>query len=516
MARPSGPGGELKIIGDLSRLTARRFPSKPAFILGDESLTFADVNRRSNALAQGLLAQGAAKGDRIALVAGTVIDYAVYSQAIAKAGAIIVPVNPRLTAAEMVHVLADSGAGVILAEDGLLPVVREAVAAISPQPRVIALSETAALAQGEPDVTPDLGVVPTDAATIMYTSGTTGKPKGVLISHAGHFQLIEAQIVELEMNSRDVVHIASPLFTNGGLTGGINCSLWLGMTSVFHGGNFDPARVLTMIEKNRVSIGFWVPTMLSILCDHEGVDGYDLSSVTKVFYGSMPTDPALLARARKQFPAARFYQIYGSTECGFLGSLHPSVAAPFDACTGREAFNCETAILDENDRQVAVGDIGEIAVKQNSAGMIGYWNNPDETGRMTRNGWIRSGDLARREEDGFFTVVGRARDLIISGAENIYPKEIELVIAEHPAVMEVAVFGIPDAKYGEAVCAAIALKPGAALDAAEIEALCLEKLARYKRPRHIEFHDHLPRNAMGKITKQPLREAHWRDKGRTI
>lgn len=515
----------LKTIGDLSRLTSRRFASKPAFVLGGDELTFAEVNGRSNRLAQGLGVRGVTKGDRVALVAGTVVDYAVFSQGIAKAGAIIVPVNPRMTAAEMHHVFADSGARLAFVQDELLDVVVEAVQGLSSRPLIAVIGSGLAkgadlttddLATGDPGITPELGIVPTDPVTIMYTSGTTGKPKGVLLAHAGHFQLIEAQIVELEMSARDVVHIASPLFTNGGLTGGINCSLWLGATSVFHGGSFDPARILPMIERNRVTTGFWVPTMLSILCQHEAIGRHDLSSVEKIFYGSMPTDPALLALAKRTFPRARFYQIYGSTECGFLGSLHPSVGAPFDTCTGREAFNCETGILDADDRDVAVGEVGEIAVRQSDAGMIGYWNNPEETRQAIRNGWIRSGDLVRREPEGFFTVVGRSRDLIISGAENIYPKEIELVIAGHPSVLDVAVFGIPDEKYGEAVCAAIELKPGATLTANEVDALCLEKLARYKRPRLVEFHAELPRNAMGKVTKQALRQPHWQGKGRSI
>ena len=350
----------------------------------------------------------------------------------------------------------------------------------------------------------------------MYTSGTTGKPKGVLYAHGMHFTLFEAQLVELDFQHDDVVHLASPLFTNGGLNGGINTTLLIGATGVLHTGSFEPDRIVKLIEQHRITVGFWVPTMLALLLQHPAIGTCDCSSVAKIYYGSMPIGSDLLTRAGKAFPSARFYQLYGSTECGAVGILRPEDHLRWSHVTGREIFNCESRIIDEAGLDVPVGGVGELIVRQCSSGMIGYWANPQATAETIRDGWIHSGDLMRVEGEGYFTVVDRKRDLIISGADNIYSKEVELAIASHPAVREVAVFGVPDETYGEKVCAAIALQPGASLTELELEAHCLARLARYKRPRLVEFHDDLPKNSMGKIVKPELRKRHWQDLSRSI
>jgi acyl-CoA synthetase (AMP-forming)/AMP-acid ligase II len=243
---------------------------------------------------------------------------------------------------------------------------------------------------------------------------------------------------------------------------------------------------------------------------------FDLSSLNKIFYGSMPMAPHALARAREVFGGVAFTQIYGSTECGMVAVLRADDHARWSQCTGREALLSRMRIVDEDGVDVAVGDVGEVIVAQREIGMLGYWRNDAATREAIRDGWIRSGDLARVEPQGLFTIVDRLKDVIISGGENLYPKEIENAIASHPAVLEVAVFGVPDATYGETPCAAVVLRAGQPADASALQAWCAERLARYKQPRHFEFHSALPRNASDKVLKQLLRAPHWHGTGRRI
>jgi fatty-acyl-CoA synthase len=242
-----------------------------------------------------------------------------------------------------------------------------------------------------------------------------------------------------------------------------------------------------------------------MLAFHPRIGQYDLSSLDKIFYGSMPITPPALAKAREMFPAARFYQLYGSTEAGMVSVLRSEDHERWSQTTGRQALLTESRIVDEQGEPVPVGGIGEVIVNQRTMGMIGYWRNPEATREAIRDGWIHTGDLARVEPEGFFTLVDRRTDVIISGGENIYPKEIENVLATHPSVREVAVFGIPDALYGETVCAAVALWPGKTATAGEIEEHCRQRLASYKRPRRVELLDALPRNASDKVQKRILR-----------
>jgi fatty-acyl-CoA synthase len=229
----------------------------------------------------------------------------------------------------------------------------------------------------------------------------------------------------------------------------------------------------------------------------------------KVYYGGMSIRPDLLATAQNVLNGARFYQIFGSTECGNVTILRPQDHAERSQYTGRECFNVESRVMTDDGKVPAVGEIGEVMIRAAISGMMGYWRNDQATRETIRDGWIHSGDLVRMEPGGYITVVDRKKDMIVSGGENVYPKEVEAAIARHPAVREVAVFGIPDPKYVETVCAAISLRPGMAVTAEEIDAFCLEQLARYKRPRRIDFHDDLPKNSSGKITKPALRAPYW-------
>lgn len=503
------------VIGDLSRLNAQRHPGKPALVMGGDALSYAALNRRSNQLTHALLGLGVTAGDRVALLAYNSIDYAVVLQAVAKCGAVAVPLNFRATATDVRHALTDAEPKVLFIETPFDACVAEALQGLAQPPLCVHLEPHGSaptldtLAVQAPATDPGLEVDPNSACVLLYTSGTTGRPKGVLMSHAVIFRMFLATAVEARLVHEDVYLLAVPMFHSAGMNMALNQCLFLGGTGIVHRGPFEPDTILALIARHRITLSVLVPTTVGVLAFHPRLADYDVSCLHKIFYGSMPIAPQVLAQARKAFPSVRFTQIYGSTECGNVAFLRHEDHEEHSQCTGSEALLTAMRIVDEQDRDVPAGGVGEIIVDRQRMGMIGYWKNEAATQETVRNGWIRSGDLARNEGGGFFTIVDRLKDVIISGGENIYPKEIELALAEHPAVREVAVFGIPDTHYGETVCAAVALHPGHSASTEELDAWCAERLARYKRPRRFEFHERLPRNASDKILKPTLRAPHW-------
>jgi fatty-acyl-CoA synthase len=518
------------VVGDLSRLNAIRYPDKPALIMSGVPLSYTELNRRSNQLAHALRGCGVASGDRVALLAYNRLDYAVVTQAVAKCGALLVPMNFRFGVQEIRQVLTDCEPKVLFVESSFEPSVRQAIAPGGPRPRLIRLapplaadtSECSArssapadcgdiigmeeLTRQSPQSDPAQSVDPHSPCVIMYTSGTTGTPKGVLVSHATYFKMYLATAVETRMRHDDVYLMAVPLFHAAGLNMALHQCLFMGATGIIHRGSFDPETIFRLIEAHRITLAILVPTTLALLASHPHIGQYDLSSLEKIFYGSMPITPATLARARQAFPQARFNQLYGSTEAGMVSVLRDEDHERWSQTTGRQALLTESRIVDAAGNPVPVGGVGEVIVNQRTMGMIGYWRNPQATRETIRDGWIYTGDLARVEPEGFFTLVDRRNDVIVSGGENIYPKEVENALATHPAVREVAVFGIADPLYGQTVCAAVSLWPGRSATALEIEEHCRACLASYKRPRRVEFLDALPRNASDKIQKTVLRK----------
>ena len=444
----------MRVIGDLSRLSARRYPSKVALIMEDQCLTYAEIDNLSNRLAHALISRGVQAGDRVAVLAQNCLDYAVVTQAIAKCGAILVTINFRLVPSEIEFVMEDSGAKVLFFEEGYSTSVASIVPHLSVKPELVLIapekpSSSTTLPtyrdwmMSHPGDPPDREVDAQSAASIMYTSGTTGFPKGVVYSHAGYFRLFISNLVELDIDREDVLHVAMPMFHNVGLNGALNSMMLIGASGVVHRGSFDPETVLREIERHHISVVHWAPTMLAMLCNFEGFSRFDVSSLTKINYGGMPIELNVLRRAQAMFSAkAKFYQVYGATECGTVTVLRPEDHVCWSQTAGREAFNAESRVVNENMRDVAAGETGEIIVRARDNGMLGYWNNPQATAETVRDGWIHTGDLARVEKDSFLTIVGRKKEMIISGAENIYPREVETVLARHPAVEEVAVFRI--------------------------------------------------------------------------
>ncbi len=282
----------------------------------------------------------------------------------------------------------------------------------------------------------------------------------------------------------------------------------MGGTAVIMGRGFDPDRILDAVERYGVTMTMWVPTMLAMLVNHPGVTQYKLTTLEKIWYGSSAINPNVLDASMDLFKAS-FYQWYGQTETGMVAVLRPEDHLERSQYTGREMFNADLRVVNDEGQDTPTGEVGEIISAQEPLGMIGYFRMEETHKQNIQNRWIHTGDLARVEGDGYFTVVDRKGDMIISGAENIYPKEIEDIISGHPGVREVAVFGVPDETYGESVCAAVVTKDGYQLDQGEIIDFCASRISSYKKPKLVVFMDELPKNASGKVTKNALREPYW-------
>lgn len=510
------------VLGDIARLNAKRYPDKKAIIMDDKCLTFSQLNTLSNQLAYGLLSLGLAQGDRVGLLAYNCIEYAIVNYAVAKCGAILVPVNFRFKESELVYVVNNSQPKVLFFGPEFLPTLEKAKASFSIQPQLIPIDGSplesgrsfSTLMEGQSTANPGIGVDPNGPAAIMYTAGTTGFPKGVLASHTSILGTNLGLIVEGDLGHDDVVLVPLPLFHSGGINMLLQPPLEMGATTVLMGKGFDPDAFLYAIEKHRITHTMCVPTQLAMLVD-SGVGKHDLSSFQKMWYGSSVISPTVLAAATDMFKC-RFYQWYGQTEVGIVLVLRPEDHVHHSHCTGREVFHADVRVVDEEGKDTPVGEVGEIVASYKPLGMIGFYGMEEATRKAMRNGWIHTEDLARVEDGGYLTIVDRLRDMIISGGENIYSKEIEDVIVTHPGVREVAVFGIPDDLYGESVCAVVVRKEGVSLDQQEIIDFCAARVSGYKKPKRVDFVDDLPKNPTGKVTKGPLREPHWAHRKRRV
>ncbi|MBU0462009.1 MAG: long-chain-fatty-acid--CoA ligase [Proteobacteria bacterium] len=513
----------MQVLGDIPRLNARRYPHKNALVMDNQQLTFKQINDRANRLAHGLISLGVAPGDRVALLAENCIEFVIVNYAAAKCGAILVPINFHFKKKELIYVVNDSEPCVLFYGPEFPNLLAEAKKNFEPSVLLVAISSE----NFDSGLTMDglmsdcsvnetgVAVDPNSPAAIMYTSGTTGVPKGVLFSHNSYLNLYSSLVIEGGMTANETVMVGMPMFHNGGLNGQLQPALMMGNTTVIMKRGFDPDYVLDAVARYRVTMVLWVPTQLAMLAHHPNKDKYDVSSMQKIWYGSSPITPDILA-ATQDFFKADFYQWFGQTETGMLSVLKPEDHKDRAHYTGREMFNAEMRIVNKQGDEVAPGEVGEIISTQKPLGMLGYHNKIKATSETIRNGWIYTGDLARAEELGYFTIVGRSKDMIISGAENIYPKEIEDIISSHSLVREAVVIGIPDKIWGESVCAVLVPKENNQLSETDIIEYCSARLSGYKKPKKVVFMDELPKNAAGKVMKHILRGPFWKDQGRKV
>ena len=517
-------------LNDTVRRLAREIPDRIALITPARHWTFADVDAESNRTARGLRALGLGVGDRIGCLTKQSADCLVLVLAAAKIGAVCAPFNWRLAAPELEQLFAQNEIRFLLTDAAFLPTL-EKVSAQSVELTV--LTDTApgkpTFAQWRSSYEPsaiDYSAAPEDTALQLSSSGTTGLPKSIEITHANVLTLChEAPAYVGFQGGRYVQLNALPNYHIAGL-GNIFILFYVGGTSVLFP-DFDPGKMLGAIAEHRVTHMFLVPAMILFMLQVPGIEKADFSTLQGITYGGSPISEKVLHDALKVF-RCDFYQLYGLTETtGMVTCLAPADHDPDGPranllrSAGRPANGAELRVVDmATGEDVAEGEVGEIWIRS-PQNMKGYFRNRKATaevfprGRDERGGWFRSGD-AGYIKDGYIFVHDRVKDMVISGGENIYPAEVENALAAHPAVAEVAVLGVPDPTWGEAVKACIVLRRGASATEANIIAFTKERLAHYKCPKSVDFVESLPRNPTGKLLKRVLREKYWAGQDRRV
>ncbi|WP_316783495.1 class I adenylate-forming enzyme family protein [Streptomyces sasae] len=470
-------------------------PQGAAVSDGRQSLTNAQLLSRVRRTARQLHNLGIGPGDVVALKLTNRVEFVLLLFAAWRLGATITPVNPSMTDVEVVRQLKDSGARLLVVEDG-----SETTAGLT----TLTVGELREHQAPEWDQAPRLDS--SALALLIYTSGTTGVPKGVMLDHANIDAMVEMGRQALELGPSDRCLLILPLFHVNGIVVSILTPLLAGASVVIAGRRFDPHHFFDLVEQERPTFFSAVPTIYSMLAALPDDVRPDTSSVRFAVCGAAPASDELLTRfeARYGFPLV---EGYGLSE-GTCGSTINPVGGPRRAGTVGLPFpGQEIRILDADGTEAAPGTDGEVVLRGPNI-MRGYLGRPDDTARVVVDGWLHTGDVGHLDAEGYLTLVGRSKDMIIRGGENIYPKEIEDVLASDPSVLEAAVIGIPDEKWGEVVVAYVQPRPGSTVDPAALEALCARSLTGFKRPASYVVVEAIPKNAVGKIDKGSLRAGH--------
>ena len=498
---------------------ARTQPTKIGARDSTRALSYADWDARASRLANALLGLGLQQGDRVALLAYNCVQWLEIYTALARAGLVAVPINFRLKGPEVAYIVQHSEAQAFICQDDLRALV-DGIRGELPIATTRYLhfgADTPAGWQGyealiasASDEAPAVDVKPKDLFALMYTSGTTGRPKGAMRSHEGNALIALVTALEFGLTRDDTGLLVMPLCHANSLYFSVTFTM-LGATIVIDDRkSFDPSGVLHTLAREHVTFTSLVPTHYIMMLDlpEAAKHGLDLSRVGKLLISSAPARRETKLAILQLFPNGRLFELYGSTEAGWVTILRPDEQLDHLGSVGREwAGSGPIRLLDADGREVPDGEVGEL-YSRTAYAFDGYWKNPEKTSESCRGAWCSVGDMARRDEQGFIHLVDRKSNMIISGGENIYPSEVESVLAAHPAVQDVAVVGLPDAKWGEAVHAVIVLRPGQGADAKAMEDWCRERMAGFKRPRGYRFVDEsaLPRTATGKIQHRLLRD----------
>jgi acyl-CoA synthetase (AMP-forming)/AMP-acid ligase II len=497
------------LLPDQLRFMASAYPDKVAYRnLGDgSSITFIRWERESNRLARGLQGRGVGKGDLVALYleAEQILDWIVAYSAVHKLGAVAVPMNNRLSAPEVRGILEHAEVAAIVASGAYGEAIAPLLGSLSSLlvvavvgPSGLTGSITLEALKSEDDGAIQVPIDESDLADVMYTSGTTGRPKGVAVRH-GNVALLPNTQPEWQGT---YWLTATPVFTFAGL-GFIYNPMKAGMSVLFLP-KFDAGRWLDAVEVERPVIAFVVPAMALLLLHHPRFGSADLSSLTRLILGSAPLAPDTLQRLQARLPDAAVLNSYGMTEGGHATfSMDPKGSRTHPGAVGRPRPPVEVRIVDDGGADRPLGDVGEV-VTRNPAGHREYYKDPEATARMWEGGWLHTGDLGYLDADGYLYIVGRKKEMIVRGGMNVYADDVEAVLLAHPAVVEAAVVGVPHDVLGEDVAAFVVLRPGVELASEELQRFAGERLADYKVPRQITYLVELPRNAGGKVVKSRL------------
>ena len=506
-------------LGDLLARTAARHPDRTAIVWRGLREPYSEFNAAVNRTAHSLTARGAARGDRIAVLAHNCREYLVLYFALAKLGVISVPLNFMLNADEVAFILSHSESSGLVVEDSLAGVAEAALRSagiedgirgwipLRDRPPPDGWEAVSVWADGQDASEPEVEIEDDEPLQLMYTSGTESRPKGVTLTSRSLIAQYVTAIVDGGMTEDDVEIHALPFYHCAQLHCFLTPDVYLGASSVVLEGP-DPATMLRTIEAERVTKLFCPPTVWISLLRHPDFDALDLSSLKKGYYGASAMPVEVLKEITRRLPQLDLYNFYGQTEMAPVATiLKPHEQLTRLGSAGRAGLNVETLVLDEEDRPAPPGEVGEI-VHRSPHAMLGYWRDPDKTREAFRNGWFHSGDLGVMDAAGYLSVVDRKKDMIKTGGENVASREVEEAVFEHPAVAEVAVFGIPHPYWVEAVTAVVVPRPGVSPTPEDLIAHARQRLAPYKVPKYVALADALPKNPSGKILKRELRASY--------
>ena len=493
----------MNTMADPLRRAYRTAPEALAAVCGADRLTYAETWSRCRRLVGALRAMGLERGDRVAVLAANCHRHLEAYQAIPAGGFSIVPLNTRHAEPELRYALADSGARVLLADrdpGGLGELVERVVRLPDDYEALLRSAEEAELGEG---------VAEGDVAGLFYTGGTTGASKGVMLTHRNLIANTFVTLVPAQLGPEDRWLAMAPLFHAAGSVA-VLATVWTGGAHVVLPA-FDPVRALELIEAERVTATLGVPTMVAAMAEEQIARPRDVSSLRHLSHGGSPIATEVVRRAAKAFPAAELVHLYGATETAplatFLRHEQAVLDGPRARSCGQPAVGVDVRVVDAEGRDLPPGEIGEVVVRGPNV-MAGYWNKPEQTAEVLRDGRYRTGDLGYQDEEAHLFLVDRAKDMIVSGGENVYCTEVEEALYAHPKVLEATVFGIPDETWGEAVHAVVV--PRGEVDPEELRAHCRERIAGYKVPKSVELRSEpLPKSGPGKVLKRELREPYW-------
>ncbi|MBI3599582.1 MAG: long-chain-fatty-acid--CoA ligase [Nitrospinae bacterium] len=496
----------------LSR-AAKLYPDKKGVVCEGKSYTYREAQERVFRLANALINIGIEKGDRIAVFMPNCHRYLELFHASIHIGSVIVPINTRLSKGEILNIIEDSFPKVLFIDEDFRGWIKEICPPHRETKFVICEKDggdgdyESLLAESSPYYTQSVEMFDDDIAMIPYSSGTTGQPKGVMLTQKNLlFAAYHSNFLN-NFNEKDVYLYVSPLFHVSGSVAILPIT-WFGATHVFIR-QFDVHRTLNIIEKEKITIAIVVPAIINLLINYPDIKKFDMTSIRQLGYGGSPISPDTLRKALDMFKC-EIVQGYGLTESTTaITCLSPEDHSKPDSkkisSCGKGLVGMEVRVVNENGEDVKPGEIGEIIARGPTI-MKGYWNKPEETAKVLKNGWLYTGDMATVDEENYIYIVDRKKDMIISGGENIYSTEVEKILYSHPDILEAAVIGVPDEKWGEAVKAVVVCRNGKTLSEDEVIRFCKERLSGYKCPKSVDFMDSLPKSGSSKILKKVLRE----------
>ncbi len=515
------------LTGEILRRSAARFPGREAIVAGDRRMTYRELDEAANRFANALIAEGLEKGDKAAILSTNHPAYAVAYFGAAKAGVVLANLSVRATVDDVRYMLDKAEVRLFLVEAPYLETAAEAAADSATLKRIVVIGDGIepsgpdAVAfddflAGQPADEPGVALTDTDPLAITFTGGTTGKAKAVLVSHRARFANNLTGAIQFGLCETDRAAVATPMFHAAGLLIWFQLCVFLGLTCVLIP-SWDAEAFIEATEQEGVTAVFLVPTQIRDLVEHPAFDAAKLETLRSIDFAGAPMPVNLSRTIMGKLPGLILTEHLGQSETGPIAIRQSWDPLDKIGAVGRQPIGVDTRVVDPDGNPVQPGEIGEIVTRGDHL-LTEYYKDPEQTAALYRSGddWLWTGDLATIDEDGFITLVDRSKDMIISGGENIYPKEIEIALYDHEAVSECAVFGIPDERFGEVPAAHVVLRNGAEASEDELVEFCADRIARFKRPRMIKFVAEIPKTPLGKIQKHLIRAPYWEGHERKI